>query len=162
MKKKLLCDVSEKAKIVANECIERGYIVSETKLSLLLILMQGSMLSKHKKPFFKQKVVATRNMPIIKEVIFDFLNDRFDEKKETHIYLPEEEWEVMDEIINEYGDLNTIQLSELNRLMTINGVCYRENAVNVISNDLIEKIFDYYEYGDSVVKYKAPFQKTIK
>ncbi len=50
--RRILCQASEKGKIVVNECLDRGYDIDTLKLEKLLILMHGIMLSAYGDPFF--------------------------------------------------------------------------------------------------------------
>lgn len=49
---------SERGKYIVNKCIEKGYKINTLKLEKLLILIYGTILSKHQKHFFQEDIMA--------------------------------------------------------------------------------------------------------
>ena len=110
MHRKIMDEASEKGVIVANKCMEKGIQLSAIKLELLLILMHGRMLSKYQKPFFRQNVVAGKQVLMIKEVDRNFILNKFNERMQEYLVLLLKEEEVMNDIIEVYGRLDFFEM----------------------------------------------------
>ena len=112
-KQEKLCKVSEIAKIVINECLEKGYNFDIIKLQQLLTIMQGAMLAKYNTTLFTQDIF-NYGTPIIKEILQDILTKEINLGKNNSDYiLSTEEKSVIDEIIKRFGiyDFNTLKTS---------------------------------------------------
>ena len=163
MYRKIMDEASEKGVIVANKCIEKGIQLSAIKLELLLILMHGRMLSKYQKPFFRQNVVAGKQVLMIKEVDRNFILNKFDERMQEYLVLLLKEEEVMNDIIEVYGSLDFFEMIKRKDLTFLRELCYKEGELNIVPNELIEKVFDYYNFYDMdyVKKQEEFFQKRM-
>lgn len=145
---RILCEASEKGKIIVNRCLDLGYDINTYKLEKLLIMIHGIMLSKYQKPFFRQSVVATKYGSIIKEVEKELFSYAFGFKDRMceYICLLENEEKLINEIVQKYGNLDAFELNEFKQLKLLNDLCYKEGTLNTIPNKLIEKVFDYYTF----------------
>lgn len=114
MSRHVLCEASEKGAIIVNECLKRGLQINTMKLEQLLILMHARMLTLYKKPFFKQQVIVREHALMIDEVDEDFRIYAFEFKEvmEEYICLLEKEEEVMNYIIDNYGELDFFDLRD--------------------------------------------------
>ena len=146
MSRKFLCEASEKGAIVVNKCLNRRFEINTIKLEQLLILMHGRMLSLYNKPFFSQEVVARTHALMIDKVDNDFriYIMGFEEKLKEFICLLEKEEEVMNYIIEKYGDLDFFELKELPVLKILKDKFSKEDQNNIIPNVKIQKIFDLF------------------
>ena len=170
MGRRIMCDASEKGVYVVNRCLEKGLKINTIKLEQLLIIINGTMLSLTETPFFSQNVTAHKHALLIKEVDEDFISSaiRFKEKKEEYIVLLDSEQKIIDSVIDKYGALDFFELRRQKTLRCLREICYnadKENdAPNIVPNDLIKKVFDYYAFYDfDIVKEKEDsFQKTLK
>jgi len=144
MSRRILCEASEKGAIVVNKCLNRGFEINTIKLEQLLILMHGRMLSLYNKPFFSQEVVARTHALMIDKVDKDFriYAMEFKEKLEEYICLLEKE-EVMNYIIEKYGNLDFFELKELPVLKNLKDLFSKEDQSNIIPNLKIEKMFNF-------------------
>lgn len=108
----ILCEASEKGKVVVNHCLNKGCRINTLKLEKLLIIIHGMMLAHHKKPFFKNSIVPTKNGLRIPEVDRDFIINviSFDKKFDEQIAFLDREWEMTEYIINTYGKMDTFEL----------------------------------------------------
>jgi len=145
MSRKILCEASEKGVVVVNECLNRGLEINAIKLEQLLILMHGRMLSLYNKPFFSQEVVARTHALMIDKVDKDFriYAMGFKEKLEEYICLLEKEEEVMNYIIEKYGNLDFFELKELPVLKNLKDLFSKEDQSNILPNIKIEKMFKF-------------------
>lgn len=163
---RILCEAGEKGKIVVNKCLDHGIEISTYKLIKLLIMMHGIMLSRYQKPFFSQNVVATQYGPTIKEIdkelVFYALG--FKERMCEYICLLENEEKVMDEVIEKYGTVDAFELNERKEFKLINEFCYEEGTLNIIPNELIENVFDYYKFYDieNISQKEETFKRKLK
>jgi len=149
MNRDVFCLASEKGVIVVNECLKKGIEINTLKLEQLLILIHGIMLSKYKKPFFYENVVARDFSLMIQEVDEDFraYGMEFKESFEEYITLLEKEEEVMKYVIEKYGNLDFFDLNELYVLKKLRERFIEEtknniDSKNIIPNTEIEKEFD--------------------
>ncbi|MFQ6724517.1 MAG: hypothetical protein ACLRFE_04230, partial [Clostridia bacterium] len=108
----VLCEASEKGKVVVNKCLNRGYHINTLKLEKLLIIIHGLMLVHHNKPFFKNSIIPTKNGLRIPEVDNDFIINAisFDKKFDEQIAFLDREWEITEYVIKKYGKMNTFEL----------------------------------------------------
>ena len=145
MSRRILCEASEKGVIVVNECLNRGIQINTIKLEQLLILMHGRMLSLYNKSFFSQEVVARTHALMIDNVDKDFriYAIEFKEKLPEYICLLEKEEEVMNYIIERYGNLDFFELKELPVLKKLKDLFSKEDQSNIIPNVKIEKMFNF-------------------
>lgn len=162
MSRKILCEASEKGIIVANECLNRGIEINTIKLQQLLILMHGRMLSLYNKPFFSQEVVARPQALMIDKVNKDLMvyAMEFKELIEEYYILLEKEEAVMMEVIDAYGNLNFFDLKELPALKTLQDNFIKKNQESIISNEAIQKTFNFYNnrnFDVMAVSYHRPF-----
>lgn len=162
----ICCEASEKGKIVINKCLDNNIEINTIKLEKLLILMHGKMLSMYKKPFFNEDVIATSHGLKIKEVDRDFIRYavKCNEKIVEYICLLDSETEVMNLVLEKYGKYDVFELNEKKELQVLNKLIYDEKTQNVISNELIERVFDYYQFYDLdiVKKSEESFQKKLR
>ena len=144
----ILCRASEKGKIVVNNCLDRGIKINTLKLEKLLVLMYGKLLSKYEKKLFNQNIICTSNGVKIKEVDNDFMQYcvGFNNKLPEYISLLQSEEYVMNDVLEEYGNLSASELNELYLLKTLKEVFTKENKVNILSPNLIKEVFNYTYY----------------
>ena len=117
---KVGCMATEVGKIVANKCLDRNISLNTLKLEKLLILMQVEYIRKTEKAFFQENIiVSNQHNTRIKEVEEDFLpyavgmdmissDTRFCE----YINLLMKQEEVVESIINKYGNLDAFDLEK--------------------------------------------------
>lgn len=162
----LCCLASEKGKIVVNECLERKIEINTMKLEKLLIIMHGIMLQRYHRPLFNENVVATKYGLMIEEVTHDFLmySVKFDEKIVEYVCLLNAEEEVMNLVLNIYGEWDSFKLDKKKELRTLSELCYAENMNNIVPNELIEKIFkrDSFFNLDADNSSEVNFEKRLK
>lgn len=166
--RKILCGASEKAILVVNKCLDKNIPINTMKLEQLLIIIHGIMLSKYNTPFFKENVVAFQHALLIREVDADFRINamNFKEKIEEFICLLDAEEQTVDEVITNYGKNDAFDLMAKKELKLLKEICRFEGiegACNVVPNELIEKVFDYYKFYDvGIVKEnETSFQKRL-
>lgn len=122
-----MCKACEVGKIVINKCIEMRIPIDTQKLQKMLVLMQVECIKNEKKPLFKEDVVIWRCGVAIKEVDEEFRDvvGCFDEKQIEYINLLEYEEKSVDNIINQYGDLDATELNELSVNQKIIGLAVK-------------------------------------
>ena len=103
------------------------------------------MLSLYNKPFFSQDVVARPHALMIDKVDKDFriYAMGFKEKLEEFICLLEKAEEVVNYIIEKYGNLDFFELTELHVLKNMKDLLSKEEQSNIIPNEKIEKMFNF-------------------
>ncbi len=133
------CMASEVGKIVANKCLDKNISLNTLKLEKLLILMQVEYIRETEKNFFQETIIVSNQHNIrIKEVENDFLpyavsmdmipNDtRFCE----YINLLMKQEEVVDSIINRYGNLNAFDLEKTPDIQLLHKISERFNTQNI-------------------------------
>lgn len=153
---KILCEASEKGKIVVNKCIELGYEIEPLKLEQLLILIHGMMLAKYNKPFFEEEIISTEYGLVIREIERDFLeySSGFKEKFQDYILLLEKEETTVDYIIKRFGIYNHKLLKNVIVLNLLNEISYKEGTSNIIPNQFIREAFLAYNYDNPETKQK--------
>lgn len=163
---RVLCEASEKGKFVVNMCLNNGYDINTKKLEKLLILMQGEMLRRHKKTFFEQVIIVKDNEAIIPKVERDFkmYNEGFKERLSEYYFLTNNEQEVMNSIIEQYGNMNIADLNERRELKILSQFIDEtdELNLNIVPKQLIQNVFirsNFFEHDlkkqDRYVKQKV-------
>lgn len=152
MSRKIMCEVSEKAVCVVNKCIDKNISINTSKLHQLMILIHGTMLSKYQTPFFQENVYATDMRLVVKELEQDCLSQKisFEERMQEYICLLQREEQVIDAIIEKYAGADFLEIGKEKVLRQLREFCYdEENKTNeIVPNELIEKVFDYYAFSD--------------
>lgn len=112
---RIMCKAAEVGKIVINKCIDMGLDINSQKLQKLLVLMQIECIKTSGQPLFKQDVLVWTCGVVIKEVNeeFSWLGGNFVSKQEEYIILLDREEESVNEILNQYGNLDAIELNSL-------------------------------------------------
>jgi len=161
---KILCDVSEKSKIVVNRCLDLGYEIGVWKLEQLMIIIQGIMLVKYNKPFFEEKIISVTSGLVIRQIERDFIvyTLRFNEKLPEYIYLLEDEEEIVDEVIKKYGDKDYYDLKNSNKIKLLSEICYEKTKMNCVPNEMIKQVFEYYSFSlkNKDLEDEVSFQKN--
>ena len=67
-------------------------------------------------------------------------------KLPEYISLLQSEEYVMNDVLEEYGNLSASELNELYLLKTLKEVFTKENKVNILSPNLIKEVFNYTYY----------------
>lgn len=162
MDRPIYCEASEKGIIVVNECLKNGYKINTLKLQQLLILMHGTMLALYEKPFFSQNVVATPNFLAIEKVTKDLLlySLGFERHMEELICLLEKEEEIMHNIIENYGNLDSFELRELPILKDLKDVFSKEDNNIIIPNAYIKGCFQF-EIDNTCGVMTVPYKKSF-
>ena len=164
MSRKIMSGPSEKAVVVANKCLEKGYQMSAIKLEQLLILIQGAMLSLYQRPYFTGNVIAHEHALVIKEVDRDFLLNKFKEKMQVYVATLQIEEEVIDYIVEKYGNLDFFELKNRKDLTFLRELFAKEGEQNIVPYEAIEKVFTYYNFYelDCIRKKEDAFQKRLR
>jgi len=164
MYRNFMSGASEKAVVVANKCLEKGYQMSAIKLEQLLILIQGAMLSLHQRPYFEGNILALEHALIIKEVDRDFLLNEFKEKMQVYVATLQIEEEIIDYIVEKYGNLDFFELKNTKTLNFLRETFSKEGEQSIVPNEAIEKVFTYYNFYelDCVKKQEDSFQKKLE
>lgn len=138
-----MCKASEVSKVVINKCTSLGYDLTAPKLQKLLVVMQGMCLAKYEKELFKEDVLAWTCGVAIKEVNADFKNYDFKESQrlQAYIVLLDHEEEIIDEVLNEFGNKDAITISADYRLIKLVKLFYEEGKSNIIPKNIIKDIF---------------------
>lgn len=154
--KKILCEASEKGKIVVNKCLDLGYKIEPLKLEQLLILIHGMMLAKYNEPFFKQEIISTEYGLVIREIERDFLeyDSGFEEKLQDYILLSDNEEKTVEYIIKRFGVYNHKLLKDVIILNLLNEISCKEGTSNIIPNQFIREVFLAYNYDNPETKQK--------
>ena len=141
--KGILCQASEKGKIIINKCINKDLFINTLKMEKLLILVHGNMLAQYNKPFFNENVVTYGRGLIIEEVDRDFLEGAvfFNKRYTEYVTLLDKEEEMVDRIIKLYGSLRVYDLNQLSFLKKIEDKYATSNMKSIISNEAIKEAF---------------------
>ena len=112
---KIMCKAAEVGKIVINKCIDLDLFIDAQKLQKLLVLMQVDCIRKSKKPLFKEDIRIWDCGVAIKEVDEEFrgLGGSFANKQEEYIILLEQEEKSVNKILEQFGNLDAIELNLL-------------------------------------------------
>lgn len=151
------CLASEYGKVIINESIKRQISLSNIKLQQLLIITQGVMLASYHKPIFKERVTGASYGPSLKEVNKDFFCD-FDFNEEYFAYVVplKIEIQVIDKVLNRYGQLNTFQLKELPEMKKLYKTLKHFNfdVSSNMENCIFESVFK-----NNIVVYEIKLEK---
>jgi len=133
------CMASEIGKIVANKCLDKNISLDTMKLENLLILMQVEYIRQTKKMLFQENIIVFDQQKLrIREVAGDFLayyvgmfmiptDTRFRE----FITLLDKQEEVVDSIINKYGNLDNWDFEEIPDIQLIYKIAEEFNTQNI-------------------------------
>lgn len=136
---KVGCMATEVGKIVSNKCLDRNISLNTLKLEKLLILMQVEYIRKTEKAFFQETIiVSNQHNTRIKEVEEDFLpyavnmdmissDTRFCE----YINLLMKQEEVVETIINKYGNLDAFDLEKTPDIQLMHKISEELNTQNI-------------------------------
>ena len=135
----LKCMVSEIGKIVANKCLDKNILLNTLKLEKLLILMQVEYIRETSKAFFQETIIVPNQYnTIIKEVEKDFLpyhirmnSIKNDTRFCEYINLLMKQEQVVDSIINIYGDLDAFELEKTPDIQLIHKISEELNIKNI-------------------------------
>jgi len=165
---KILSEVSEKAKVVVNRCFLYGYEIEPVKLQYLLILMHGTMLALYNKVFFKQNIYVQEERIFIDETEKFFLQKEITSNRllKEQFLLPHYEEQIINEILEKYGNVEVATLKELLPLKMLSEVCSEEEASKmvVVPNELIKEVFIYYNFYEYISprKDENTFRRILK
>lgn len=136
---KIGCMSTELGKIVANKCLDKNIPLNTLKLEKLLILMQVEYIRKTEKAFFQETIiVSNQHNTRIKEVEEDFLpyainmemissDTRFCE----YINLLMKQEEVVETIINKYGNIDAFDLEKTPDIQLMHKISEELNTQNI-------------------------------
>lgn len=141
----VLCVASEKGKIIVNRCLNKGFHINTLKLEKLLIIIHGCTLARYNRPFFPENIVTTQYGLMIPQVDEDFSihSLEFNEQLEELIFLLDAEEEVINYVVNKYGNCDAFELDEMNELQALKDIGFTAGRTNIIPNTLIKGVFDY-------------------
>ena len=139
----IMCKASELGKVIVNKCIEKGFSINTPKIQKLLTIMQGEHLAKFNKPLFEELILAWSCGVAIKEVNTDFSNydSEIKENLQAYIILLDSEEEIINMVLNKYGDKDALTINSDYRLVKLVKKYYEENKSNIIPQDEIKEVF---------------------
>lgn len=149
-----LCEVSEKAKVIVNKCLEKGYNIDISKLEQLLVLIQGATLARHNRNFFNQSIIATEEGLKIREVERDFASYAFcfEEPLEEKMILLEHENAIVGSIVDRFGIYNANSLKGSIILNLLSKTCYQNGTPTIVPVEFIKEVFVAYGFGQEQEK----------
>ena len=149
-----LCEASEKAKVIVNKCLEKGYNIDISKLEQLLVLIQGATLARHNRNFFNQSIIATEDGLMIREVERDFSSYAFcfEEPLEENIILLENEQVIADNIVERFGIYSANSLKGAIILNLLAKTCYQSGIPTIVPTEFIKDVFVTYGFGQEPEK----------
>lgn len=105
-------------KIILNTDAEKGDLISNLKLQKLLYYMQGYHLAFFNEVLFESPLEAWMYGPVSPEVYHRFKENRYyglslDPKEHQELVLTEEEEDLFNQVMREYGKFNAIKLMEM-------------------------------------------------
>ena len=114
---RFMCKASEVGKIVINKCLDRKLEINTQKLQKLLVLVQVECIKESGFPLFSEDIRIWDCGVAIKEVDEDFraysLGFSEDDKQIENLILLHSEHAYIDKILDRYGELSIVELSEL-------------------------------------------------
>lgn len=142
-----MCRASELGKTIVNICLENNFEINTSKLQKLLFILQGEFLAKYNCTIFEEKILAWKCGVAIKEVNSEYQNFTFGFKEpiKEHLLLLEREKQMINEIVNKYGKLSTIDLNNDIRSRSLWEKYYEMGESIEIPKDEIRRVF--LEYG---------------
>ena len=161
------CMVSEIGKIVSNKCLNQNISLNTLKLERLLILMQIEYIRTTRKAFFQESIVVPNQYNTkIKEIDEDFLpyavnmnkipnNLRFCES--INLLIKQEE--IVDSVINKYGNLDSFELEKTLDIQFIHKISEELNVQN-LQPPLI--FYGLGRFTDTIFEEKTPIEKQGK
>ena len=161
------CMVSEIGKIVSNKCLNQNISLNTLKLERLLILMQIEYIRTTRKAFFQESIVVPNQYNTkIKEIDKDFLpyavnmnmipnNVRFCES--INLLIKQEE--IIDSVINKYGNLDSFELEKTLDIQLIHKISEELNFQN-LQPQLI--FYGLGRFTDTIFEEKTPIEKQGK
>ena len=161
------CMVSEIGKIVSNKCLNQNISLNTLKLERLLILMQIEYIRTTRKAFFQESIVVPNQYNTkIKEIDEDFLpyavnmnkipnNLRFCES--INLLIKQEE--IVDSVINKYGNLDSFELEKTLDIQLIHKISEELNVQN-LQPPLI--FYGLGRFTDTIFEEKTPIEKQGK
>ena len=149
-----LCEASEKAKVIVNKCLEKGYNIDISQLEQLLVLIQGSTLARYNRTFFNQSIIATEDGLIIREIERDFSGYAlcFERSLEENMILLEHENDIADSIIERFGVYSANSLKGSIILNLLVKTCYQNGTPTIVPNEFIKDVFIDYGFGQESEK----------
>jgi uncharacterized phage-associated protein len=132
-------------KIIASTDSEHGELISNLKLQKLLYYLQGFHIAVYEEPLFEENIEAWQYGPVVREIYVHFKENGSNSiaPKEGDIIakLKEDEEELFNEVLLEYGQFSAIKLmnmthDELPWIKTFN-----ENPQGIIHHELLKKYF---------------------
>lgn len=149
-----LCEASEKAKVIVNKCLEKGYNIDISKLEQLLVLIQGATLARHNRNFFNQSIIATEDGLRIREIERDFSSYAFcfEETLEENMILLEHENVVADSIVERFGIYSANSLKGSIILNLLAKTCYQNGIPTIVPTEFIKDVFVAYGFGQESEK----------
>ena len=141
-----MCKACELGKIVVNMCLDKQWEIDTAKLQKLLVLMHGLYLAKNKEPLFSENVLIWDCGVAIKEVDKQFreFGGGFCERMPAQLATIRTEQEVIDKVLERYGDKDVFEINEDIRLKKLKDDYYDPTTSVSIDNDEIRKVFEKY------------------
>ena len=151
------CLASEYGKVIINKCIKRQISLSNIKLQQLLIITQGVMLASYHKPIFTEQVTGASYGLLLKEVNKDFFGIfEFNEEYFAYVVPLDIEIQVIDKVLNRYGQLDPFQLKELPEMKKLYKTLQHFNfdVSSNMENCIFESVFK-----NNIVVYEVNLEK---
>ena len=144
---RFMCKACEIGKVVVNRCLKKGLKIDTAKLQKLLVLMQGFFLARYNDTLFPEDVIMWPCGVAIKEVDSQFrsFSMGFKEDLPSYIAVLEREDEIIEFVIENYGQKDVFELRKDPKLSAL-VINYDESKKNEIINlDTIRKVFVTYD-----------------
>lgn len=156
----------EVAKIIVNECIDKGYFLSCYKLEQLLILMKGIYLERYSKSLFSEEIFSADRglwIPNVEYSAFIQLEGdlKNEEKLPVFIVPLEKENEVINYVLDNYGMLYADDIKEAYAISRLTLKYKGEHHQEKISDEELEEYFVKYGYSNLEDKKEESKKDTI-
>ena len=143
----------EVAKIIVNECIDKGYFLSCYKLEQLLILMKGVYLERYSKSLFSEEIFSTDKglwIPNVEYSAFIQLKGDLKNEEKLPVFIAplEKENEVINYVLDNYGMLYADDIKEAYAMSRLALKYKGENHNEKISDEELEEYFVKYGYSN--------------
>lgn len=132
-------------KIIANTDVEHGELISNLKLQKLLYYIQGYFIAVFGKRLFDNDIEAWQYGPVVRDIYNHFKSNGASSivlKEDDQIAkLTNEEEELFNEVLNEYGQYSAIKLMNMTHEELPWSKTFEENPQGTISDTLMKEFF---------------------
>lgn len=132
-------------KVIANTDISHGETISNLKLQKMLYYLQGFFIAAFDKKLFDEPIEAWQYGPVVRDAYFYFkesghgaISLKGDEKM---IDLPQNENELFQEVMEEYGQFSAIKLMNMTHEELPWKKTFNENPQGEITYELLKEYF---------------------